>query len=142
MSDAPTYSVISYPSRDLPTNYIALVYSKWLRSLRFGNPLFKNIESDAFYREYHKYIESLLEKPLSVIRLAVLSDDHDVVLGFSVSREAIIDYVHVHMDHRRVGVGRSLLPAHTTTMTHITMTSLTIWRNNPKYEHLIFNPFA
>ena len=138
----PTYSIIVIPAAELPIEYQSLIFSKWMRSLRFGNPLFKNIDSTAFYQQYQTYIENLLKKPSALIKLAVLTDDHDVVLGFSVSREDVCDYVHVHKDHRRLGIGKKLFPRNTTTMTHITMTAIEIWRNNPKYKKLKFNPFA
>jgi hypothetical protein len=138
----PTYSIISYPAKDLPKNYTALVYSKWLRTLRFGNPIFKNIDSDAFYHNYHKFIENLMKKPDSIVRLAVLTEDQDVVLGFSVSREDVLDYVHVHKDNRELGIAKKLIPQNTTTFTHITLTALQIWRHKEKYQYLKYNPFA
>ncbi len=136
------YSIISFSSKELPEKYVAMVYSKWLRSLRFGNPLFKAIDSNVYYNQYHHYIEILLCKPSSVTRLAVLSDDHDVALGFSVSREDVLDFVHVHKDQRKQGIAKKLVPAKTTTFSHITLTAIDIWRKNSKYKHLKFNPFA
>ncbi len=138
----PTYSVIAYPAKDLPNQYVSLIYSKWLRSLRFGNPLFKNIQSDEFYTHYHSFLEKLLSKPDSIVRLAILTDDPDVVLGFSVSREDVLDYVHVHRHLRRTGIGGKLIPHGVTTFSHITNTAMLIWRGNDKYKDLRFNPFA
>lgn len=138
----PTYSIISFPASKLPENFVPLVFSKWLRSLRFGNPLFKRVYTKDYYKNYHTYIENLLKKPDSIIRLAVLTDDQDVVLGFSVSREDVLDYIHVHNDYRRIGIARLLMPKDITTFTHITTTWLSIWPGNPNYKHLQFNPFA
>lgn len=140
----PSYSIISYSSNMLPVQYTSLIFSKWLRSLRFGNPLFKNIDSDEFYKQYHAYLERLLDKPGSTIKLAVLTDDHDVVLGFSVVREDVLDYIYVHKDQRNQGIAKSLMPSNITTFSHITNTAMMIWQrdNNPKYKHLKFNPFA
>lgn len=137
-----TYSILSYPAKQLPVSYQSLILSKWLRSLRFGNPMFKSIDSTAFYRQYQIYLEHILSKPDCIIRLAVLSDDPDVVLGFAVSREDVLDYIWTHKDNRKLGIATKLLPAGITSFTHITLTSMAIWRNNPKYEHLKFNPFA
>lgn len=139
---APTYSVIVYASSQLPSQYTALIFSKWLRSLKFGNPIYKNIKSDVFYKEFHAYLTVLLNKPGSTIRLAVLSDDHDVVLGFSVSREDVIDYIYVHKDYRNAGIGKSLMPPDAKAFIFITLTALNIWRKNKAYKHLDFNPFA
>jgi ribosomal protein S18 acetylase RimI-like enzyme len=138
----PTYTVLSVKASELPEAYRPLIYSKWLRSLRFGNELFKKVDSDEYYANYQKYLENLMAKPDSLVRLAVLTDDKDVVLGFSVSREDVLDYVHVHTDHRRQGIGKAVLPKHFTTFTHLTFTATGIWRKNMKYRQLKFNPFA
>lgn len=138
----PTLDIISFPSKKMPKQYESLVYSRWLRSLRYGNPLFKKSNSDQYYKEYHKYLEVLLDKPDSIVRMAVLSDDHDVVIGFSVCREDVIDYIHVHGDHRKCGIGKQLLPPKYTAFTHATLTALKIWQENEKYKKLEFKPFA
>ncbi len=146
-----TYSIIKYKSSELPKQYQSMVLSKWLRSLRHGNPLFKSIDSIPYYRQYQQYIELLLSRPNSIIRLAVLTDEPDTVLGFSVARDEILDYIYVNgpikgLDEdstsRRKGIGRMLMPKTITTMTHVTLTAIDIWRNNPKYKKLKFNPFA
>ncbi len=138
----PSYSIIVFPGSKLPSQYIPMLFSRWLRSLRFGNPLFKKVRSKDYFRNYHTYIEKLLSKPDSQVRLAVLSDDHDVVLGFSVSREDVLDYVHVHTDYRKIGIGAKLIPEGITTFTHLTETATNIWQYNEKYKELKFNPFA
>lgn len=140
--DEPTYSVFMYPAKDLPKSYIQMIYSRWKRSLRTGNKLYKKISSKTFYDQYDKHITMLLSKPDSQVRLAVLSDEPDVCLGFSVSREDVLDYIHVHTDFRRIGIARKLMPAGITTMGQMTATSLIIWQRNEHYKHLKFNPFA
>lgn len=99
----------------------------------------KLIDSDAYYKNFHKYIERVLSVPEAVVRLAVLTDDQDIVLGFSVSREAVLDYVYVHKDNRRLGIGKSLVPEGITTITYLTFTGITIWAN--KYSKWKCNPF-
>jgi GNAT superfamily N-acetyltransferase len=136
----PTYSIISFKGSELPEKYTSLIFSRWLRSLRYGNTLFKRITPNDYYKTYHQFIENLLKKPGCIIRLAVLSDDHDVVLGFSVSREDVLDYVHVQADYRKIGIAKKLIPEGVTTFSHITTTALNIWQ--PKYKHIKFNPFA
>lgn len=139
---APTYDIIVHHGHKLPQQYVPLIFVKWLQSLRHGNPLFEKIKSDEYYKHYHTFIENLMKKPDSLIRLAVLSDDHDVVLGFSASREDVLDYVQVQRDYRRIGVARALIPAGITTFTHLTKTAMNIWQDNQHYKHLKFNPFA
>ncbi len=135
-----TYSVISYRSQDLPEQYTAMVFSKWLRSLRFGNDWFKDIGSDAYYKHYHNYLGRLLSSPDSIIRLAVLSDNHDIALGFSVNRKEVLDYVHVHKDYRGKGIAKKLMPAGISTISHTTHMAKQIMSHNDKYK-FIFNPF-
>lgn len=138
----PTYSVIVYSGHAIPAHFQPMIFSQWLRSLRLGNPLFKQMDSKAYYEKYHLFIENLLKKPDCKVRIAVLSDDHDVSLGFSVSREDVLDYIHVHKDQRDKGVATSLVPQGITTFTHITTTALAIWQHKDKYKNLKFNPFA
>lgn len=139
---SPTYTIIEFKGSNLPIQYHPLVFSRWLRSLRFGNNNFRKIDSDVYYKVYHQFIEALLSKPDALVRLAVLSDDHDVVLGFSVSREDVLDYVHVQADYRKHGIGTALIPKGISTFTHLTLTVIGIWPNNEKYKDWKFNPFA
>src|SRR5271166_5811041 len=114
--DKNTYTIKPYLGSslaqliDVPESYKNLVLSKWLRSLRFGNDYFQIIDADVYFKTYSQYITLILNRPLTVVRLAVLTDDPDVVLGFSVSEKNKIHFVHVHKDHRRLGIGSDLLP--------------------------------
>lgn len=135
-----SYSLIESGGSNLPSTYVGLIYSRWMRSLRYGNDFFKLIKSDPFYEAYQKYIKTMLSNPSTIVRLAVLTDDKDVVLGFSVYHDKVLDYVHVHKDHRKLGVGSHLVPSYIDTISHITNTGLSIWGN--KYPHWSFNPFA
>jgi hypothetical protein len=134
-----TYTVIAYSARTLPDQYRNMIYAKWLRSLRFGNDYFKLIDSDDYYLTYHRYITNLMQQPSATVRLAVLSDDRDVVLGFAVTRGNILDYVHVHKDHRKCKIGTHLIPCGIDTITHLTRTAMAIWGS--KYSNWKFNPF-
>ena len=139
MSEQTTYSVISFPGDSLPEAYRNMIYSKWLRSLRYGNDYFKLIDSASYYSSYQKYIELLLSKPNCTVRLAVLSDNHDVVLGFCVHRDTVLDYCHVQKDFRKQGIGMSLLPPAFDTITHVTYIGMSIWAS--KYPSVKLNPF-
>ena len=135
------YVVRTFLGSHVPEGYIANVYSKWLRSLRHGNDYFRLIQpAGSYYTQYRRYIASVLARADCVVHIAVLADDHDVILGFSVSHGNVLDYVHVHKDNRRLGIGTKLIPAGVDTITHLTKTGLTIWAN--KHSHLRFNPFA
>jgi len=133
-----TYSIITVPQEKLDP-YRALIFQRWLKTLRYGNDMFRLTDQKSYYRAYHAYIDRILAKEDTRIRLAVLSEDHDVVLGFSVSRGNVLDYVHVLQDQRKIGIGKHLVPKEIDTITHLTRTGLEIWAN--KYPKWKFDPF-
>lgn len=134
-----TYSVISYPASQMPEQYLNLVRSKWMRTLRHGNEYFKLADSDTYYGAYQRFIHILLNRPNSILRLAVLSDDHDVVLGWSLIEVDVLHYVYVQHEHRNQGIGKSLVPVPIHTITHLTKAGMSAWHN--KLPHAKFNPF-
>lgn len=135
-----SYKIISFKGSEIPSSYEGFIFSSWLRSLRKGNEMFAATDSGQYYREYHAFIGNLLKKPDSVVRMAVLVDDPDVVLGFSASREDVLDYVYVHFHQRGLKISDMLIPSNITTFTHMTKMWLPIWQS--KYKHWKFNPFA
>lgn len=138
--EAASYTIIGFSGKDLPAAYRNLIFSRWLRSLRFSNDYFNLIEANAYYAVYHRYIEALLARPATSVNLAVLSDDNDNVLGFSVTEPEILHYVHVHKYQRKQGIGRALVPSTTRVITHVTKTGLSLWVS--KMPQAVFNPFA
>lgn len=134
-----SYKVIAFKGIDLKNQFRNMIYSKWLRSLRHGNDYFKLIQSDIYYEVYQKYIDLILNRPSTIIRIAVLTDANDVALGFSVSEGSKLHYIHVHKDLRRQGIARSLVPFDIEVITHLTKMSMPIW--SAKAPKAIFNPF-
>lgn len=137
-----SYQVLLYQRDELPQIYVNFILSKWLRSYRYGNDYIKLIDSDCYYRGYQGYIKRLLNSQ-GRIRLAVLSDDHDVALGFSLIQSIpegnILHYVYVHKDVRRQGIGKALVPIEIKEFTHLTKTGMKLWAT--KMPEAIFNPF-
>jgi len=121
-----------------PEQYHAYVCARWKRSLRYGNDYFRLIKPECFYAAYDIHLANLL--PDATIRLAVLAEDHDVCLGFSVSRGTVLDYVHVHKDYRGKGIGRKLVPEGIDTISNLTKSALAIW--GTKCPRWSFNPYA
>lgn len=134
------YRVVAYSVHAMPKDYRPLIYAKWLRSLRYGNDYFKLSDPVSYYRAYHAYIDRILADIACVVRLAVLADNADIVLGFSVSRGTALDYVYVQPELRRQGIGTKLVPQGIESITHLTRTALTIWAS--KYAKWRFDPFA
>lgn len=141
-----SYSIISYAGKDLPTNYQALLFSSWLHTLYSGNAQYRSgleamrLGKAHYYLEYHKYIESLLQKPDCIVKLAVLTEDHDIVLGYSVSREDVLDYVFVQKDQQGQKISNALMPNPMTAFTHTTSMWHPIWQS--KYKECEFKPRA
>jgi GNAT superfamily N-acetyltransferase len=90
--------------------YRPAIYSKWLRGQRYGSPQFKEMEPNEYFETYKRVIERTLNDERCLVRFAVLTDEPDVFLGFSISRGAVLDYVYVHKDARRHGIATSLVP--------------------------------
>lgn len=135
-----SYRVLTYSALELPQAYEGLIYAKWLRSLRYGNDFFRLVYPGAYWKAYRLYLENILRKPDCRISLAVLSDDHDVVLGFSVSRDKILDYIYVFNPQRKQGIGKALVPKDIEWFTHVTTLGLRIWADKcPQWK---FNPFG
>lgn len=131
---------MAYLGSSLPKNYRPMVYARWLRSLRKGNDYFKLIDSTSYYGKYHAFIESVLERPHTIVRIAVLTDDADVALGFSVSEAQVLHYCHTDKDNRSQGIARSLVPFEIKKITHVTRIGMSIW--NSKFPWAVFDPFA
>lgn len=138
-----SYKVISFPAIELlkdKAKFKNLILAKWMRSLRRDNDFFKLIDSSSYYEAYQRYIEFIFNKPNITIQLAVLSDDPDIVLGFSVNEGSILYYCYVNKDFRRQGIAKSLVSFKVDVITHITSVGLIIW--NLSLPKAIFNPFA
>lgn len=135
-----TYDIILCKPEGI-RQYMPYIYSKWLRSLRFGNDYFKIIDSKIYYQTYQMYLNYLMQEEDFYFRIARLSDDHDVLLGFSAFHGNKLHFVYVHKDFRKAGIGTSLLPDKKIDfITHVTKTGITIWKNNYK-DKWRFNPF-
>jgi hypothetical protein len=138
-SGLSTYSIITYNGSKIPINYINMIISKWLRTLRSGNDYFKLIHPESYYTRYEPYIKSVLIRPNTFVRLAVLSDERDTVLGFSIQEDLTLHYVWVHKYNRNQGIANSLVKTDIEAISHVTKTGLTIW--NKKLPKAKFNPF-
>lgn len=139
----PTLTVLAFNGFELPAQYQNMVLSKWMRTLRYGNEYFKLIDSDAYYASYRTYITTMLAKQcptFATVRLALLTEDKDICLGWSVTEDSILHYVYVASEQRGRGLARLLVPQNIDTFTHLTKTGMSLW--NTKAKEMKFNPFA
>lgn len=131
------YVLITYDYDDLLPVHLNFIKSKWLRSLRYGNPYFRAIEPDDFYHCHSDVLNERLES--STVKIAHLVDDKSIFLGFSVYDDDVLHYVYVYADQRLQGIATALIPKDTGTFTALTKTGETIWKN--KYRNWRFNPY-
>lgn len=129
-----------YEGRHLPKQYLNLVRSRWSRSYKHSNAYMKLVYAEAYYNWYSVYIMHILNRPNTVVRLAMLADDLDVILGFSVIEGDALHYVEVKGDYRRMGIGRNLVPEKIVYFSHITKIGARIWATKAPYAR--FNPFV
>lgn len=132
------YKLITYPAIQLPEEYTHLIKAPFLNLLRYGNDLFKLVDKEAYFPNYGRYIDSLMKRKNSVVKLAVLDDE--TVLGWSLFEERVVHFVWVKNEVRRQGIGKSLLPKEFDTITHITNKGMNIWA--AKFPEVKFNPWA
>lgn len=124
----------------LPKEYLNLVRSRWMRSYRHCNDYMKLVQADAYYNAYGVYIINILNRPTTLVRLAVLGDDHDVVLGFGVAEGNTLHYVEVPTAYRRNGIGRNLVPEKIEWFSSLTKVGMKLWAE--KFPYAKFNPFT
>lgn len=114
-------------------------YSTWLKGLRWGNPMFELIEQEKYFKNYTKVIDMLLERPNTEVRVAVLKDDPEIILGYSIFEEGRLHWVHVKKAWRRMGIAKMLVPETCTEFSHVTETGKRIIDRSDR--KMTFNPF-
>lgn len=140
-TDNAAYQIIRFGGVELPLRYRNLVISKWARSFRYGNDYVKLIDADNYFQSYSRYIQAILMLLPTVVRLATLIDDADVVLGFSVTSGKTLHYIHVHKDARLQGIARALVSHNIESFTHLTKMALRLWPTKmPNAKFIIYSP--
>lgn len=127
------YDIREYISSDKP-----FIMATFLRGLYYGETWFSQIPKDVFMDNYKRVAEALLDRPNVTIRIACLKEDPDVILGYSISKGTVLDWTYVKKAWRGAGVGRSLLPAQVTAVTHLSENGKDLMKKIP---NCIFNPF-
>lgn len=131
------YRIVNHSAVHLPKDFRNLVIAPFLNSLKQTNDFFKLIDRDAYYIAYKKYVENLLNRPNSIVKLAMLSDE--TVLGWSLIENKTLHYIWVKNEVRRRGIGQSLLPKEFDTISHLTNKGLRLWVTH--YPGVKFDPF-
>lgn len=104
---------MSFFVRPAEANDMRFVRKHWLASARSGYA-YRNMREGDFTRSYSRIIDRLLER--SLVLVVASKDNPDRLVGFSVSehpndKAAIVHYVYVKFDWRKVGIARALAQA-------------------------------
>lgn len=127
-----------YHIRDFREADRAFVKATFLRGMYHGDSWFSVMPKDLFMRNYALIIEALIAKNL--IQVACLTDDPDVIIGYSLISPdfQVMHWVFVKKAFRGLGIGKALIPMSIKVVTHLTKPGKSLM---DKYK-AIFNPFA
>lgn len=135
-----SYRVVSFSGQDPALEpYKAMIYSDFMKSLRYGNDWYALIDSKSYFSIYKRLIDEYFSNPHCVVKLACLTEDLDTCLGWSIAQNEKLHYCFVKKDQRGQGIGESLIPEHFSQVTHLTKIGQAIRKY--KFPEVIFNPF-
>ena len=117
-----------------------LAYATWLRSYEANSLAAKHVPRDLFFAEHHRILDSIFARG-PTFRVAVVPEERDVVLGWSVSEGNTLHYVYVKPAFRRHGIALHLT-AHLKTPFLYTHWTHALRELHPRLERCIFNPYA
>lgn len=105
------YKVINMPTgSDDIEQYEGFIISSFLRSLRDQSPWMQSIDQKQYFKTYGDIIKNTLDNSGGDVRIAVLADEPDTAVGWSLSFGKTLLYVYVKKYMRKNGIGSSLMP--------------------------------
>lgn len=116
------------------------VIATFLRGLYFGDSWFSLVPKTIFMANYHTVAHNLLNHPKTVVLIACLKEDPDVVLGYSILSSDLqnVHWVYVKSAWRKQGIGAELIPASVANITHLSTLGKSLMVKRP---NMIFDPF-
>lgn len=116
------------------------VLSTFLLGLYYGGTAYSEMNKDIFMLEYHKLAEKLLSSEDSLLRVACLKEDHNVILGYALLDKDgnTLHFVFVKKPWRKIGIMKSLIPQQVLFCTHLTDVGVSLIKKSP---YVSFNPF-
>lgn len=122
--------------RPITETDLPFIFATWLKGLYHGNEFYSKIKQDVFYAQYHKMIETIL--PKSMIKIACLEDEPDVIIGYCVFETDRLHWIFVKKAWRKLTIAKQLLnDVPFTRVSHLTKVGEAI-RKKEKWE---FDPF-
>lgn len=130
-----------YDIRDYRPTDEAYVISTFLKGNYYGHSFFRTIPQDVFFSNYRKIAEHFTRSGKATIKIACLKEDPDVAIGCSIMSTdfQILHWVHVKTPFRKHGIGRSLVPAHPRSVSHMNDLGFNLLHKLP---NTIFDPFT
>lgn len=130
-----------YDVRDSKPSDKNFILATFLRGLYYGETWFSEIPKDIFMDNYKTIASSLLNSPRVTIKVACLPEDPDTIIGYSIlsTDYQTLHFVYVKSAWRLKGVGKSLVPAHPTYVSHLTQLGKSLLL---KLKPAVFNPFS
>lgn len=115
---------------------LAFIYATFLRGLYYGNSWYGTINKKDFFDNYPAVLDKIIRK--SLINIACLTEDEDVILGYSIAEPGILHWVGVKEAWRMQGIAKKLLADFDIkAVTHTTKAGDAI----RKKKNWIYNPF-
>lgn len=116
------------------------VLSTFLLGIYYGGTAYSEMNKDIFMLEYHKLAEKLLSSEDTMLKVACLKEDHNVILGYAlIDKDGYtVHFVFVKKPWRKIGIMQSLIPQQVLFCTHLTDVGISLVKKAP---HISFNPF-
>lgn len=116
------------------------VLATFLRGLYYGESFFSRVPKAVFFDRYKLVAQALVEDANTILRVACLPEDPDVILGYSLcsNNGETLYWVFVKTTWRKHGIARSLMPSHIKYVAHLTRLGDSLLYKLPGAE---FNPF-
>ncbi len=130
-----------YDIRDGISDDKNFILATFLRGLYYGDSWFSLIPKDIFMSNYKHIAENIVNSPYTIIKVACLKEDPNVILGYSIlsSDFQTVHWVYCKSAWRKQGIAASLLPKAPSYITHLSELGKTLM---PKLNTAVFNPFA
>lgn len=115
--------------------------ASFLNGLYYGNTWFSEIPKAIFMDNYKKFLEKLINQDPTLVKIACLKDEEDVILGYSIlgNQHLTIHWVFVKDAWRHGGIAKRLTPKFPTAVTHLTRLGKSLMKKIPT---AVYNPFA
>lgn len=120
-------------------NDLPLIFSTWLKGLRYGSDWHKSIDQEAYFKGQHRVIEKILQDNKTEVKVACLVDAPEIIQAYAVYSGTTLHYVHCKKDWRNIGLARDLVPPGIKEVSNVTKVGLGILKKHPE---IIFNPYS